>query len=152
MSTVIRAAMVAFFIASRAAGQAPTTGASEPPLDRDLEQTLLAKYRSLSSEQIADLQANAAAGSSEAQFLLGHAYIEGVLVPKNVEKGLALYRHAAGQNFRAAQTALADRYFAGTVVAPDYVEAFRWYSRAAAQGSAAAQSNLGVMYLQGRGQ
>ena len=122
------------------------------PFEPDLEQRVLDKYTRLTSDQIAELEATAADGAPEPQFLLGHAFIEGRLVPRNVEKGLALYRLAAEQDFRAAQTALGDRYFAGNVVARDYAEAFRWYSKAAAQGSPAAQSNLGVMYLEGRGQ
>jgi TPR repeat protein len=126
--------------------------APERPHEPDLEQRLLARYQSLSSEQIAELETNAAAGTPDAQFLLGHAFIEGVLVPKDVDKGLILYRRAGEQNFRPAQTALGDRYFAGNVVARDYPEAFKWFSKAAAQGSPWAQSNLGVMYLEGRGQ
>jgi TPR repeat protein len=133
-------------------GAATSEVAPERTHEPDLEQRLLARYKSLSSEQIAELETNAAAGTPEAQFLLGHAFIEGVLVPKDVEKGLTLYRQAGEQNFRAAQTALGDRYFAGNVVTRDYAEAFKWYSKAAAQGSPAAQSNLGVMYLEGRGQ
>jgi TPR repeat protein len=125
---------------------------SDRPFEPTLEQRLLDKYKRLSSQEIAELEATAADGAPEPQFLLGHAFIEGVLVPKNVEKGLALYRQAAEQNFRVAQTALGDRYFAGNVVARDYAEAFKWYSKAAAQGSPAAQSNLGVIYLGGHGQ
>ncbi len=126
-------------------GAAASEVAPERNHEPDLEQRLLARYQSLSSEQIAELETNAAAGTPEAQFLLGHAFIEGVLVPKDVDKGLILYRQAGEQNFRPAQTALGDRYFAGNVVARDYAEAFKWYSKAAAQGSPAAQSNLGVM-------
>ena len=76
--------------------------APERPHEPDLEQRLLARYQSLSSEQIAELETNAAAGAPEAQFLLGHAFIEGVLVPKDVDKGLILYRQAGEQNFRAS--------------------------------------------------
>jgi TPR repeat protein len=126
--------------------------ASEQPLEPDLEQRLLARYKSLSSEQIAALEASAAEGAPEAQFLLGQAFIDGVLVPKNVEKGLMLCRQAAEQNFRVAQTALGDHYLAGNIVARDYAEAFKWYSKAAAQGSPTALSNLGVIYLEGYGQ
>jgi TPR repeat protein len=131
---------------------AAAEAAPERPHEPDLEQRLLARYKSLSSDQMAELETNAAAGTPEAQLLLGHALIEGVLVPKDVDKGLILYRQAGEQNFRAAQTALGDHYLAGTVVTRDYAEAFKWYSKAAAQGSPAAQSNLGVMYQEGWGQ
>ena len=83
-------------------GAAASEVAPERTHEPDLEQRLLARYKSLSSEQIAELETNAAAGTPEAQFLLGHAFIEGVLVPKDVDKGLILYRQAGEQNFRAS--------------------------------------------------
>ena len=44
-------------------GAAAAEGASEQPHEPDLEQRLLARYKSLSSDQIAELETNAAAGT-----------------------------------------------------------------------------------------
>lgn len=83
--------------------------------------------------------------------LLGLMYEQGLGVPQNAEKSVALYREAADKGYSYAQYNLAVSYDTGVGIPINYREAVRWYKRAAKQGASVAQYNLGVMYEQGRG-
>ena len=90
-------------------------------------------------------------GDTEAQFLLGVAYVNGEGVPRSAGKAARWYRLAAEQGLPEAQTELAIAYEIGLGVPQSYGEAMHWYRLAAEQGYASAQYYLGAMYDRGRG-
>ena len=57
-------------------------------------------------DQIAQLQKEAQAGDSDAQYNLAYMYENGIGVPKNEAKALELYQNAAHQGHSGAQTNL----------------------------------------------
>ena len=91
--------------------QRPGSPAAQP--ESDIEFRMQAAYQRLTGGDLPALEECATAGDPEALFLLGQAYIDGQIVERNVEKGLALHRRSAAQGFRPAEMALADRYAAG---------------------------------------
>jgi TPR repeat protein len=93
----------------------------------------------------------AAAGEPDAQFELGHAYLNGWGVPENHLEATAWYRRAAEQGYSDAQFALALAYTNGWGVPQSDQDAATWYRAAAEQGDLAAQECLGWMYHMGLG-
>ncbi len=90
-------------------------------------------------------------GDAEAQYFLGHMYVEGQGVPRQYGKAAVWIRQAAEQGNGYGQFALGYLYDKGTGVAQDDAEAARWYRKSAEQGNTVAQNNLGIMYEHGRG-
>lgn len=91
-------------------------------------------------------------GSTEAQFLLGGSYAEGIGVPKDSAAAVSWYRKAAEQGSAEAGYVLGDMYYNGTKGATkDFAAALSWFRKAAEQGNAQAKTNLGYMYTNGEG-
>lgn len=67
-------------------------------------------------------------------YALGLLYKNGVIVRKDIERGLNLIMKSANQGFARAQNYLGVTYYEGNDVAQDYKEAFDWYGKAAVQG------------------
>jgi uncharacterized protein len=93
----------------------------------------------------------AAQGNSNAAYVLGMMYDDGMGVAPDSQAAVQWYRQAAEQGNAWAQYTLGAKYTMGDGVPLSYQEAAKWTALAAAQGHAGAQRSLGVMYANGRG-
>ena len=93
----------------------------------------------------------AEAGQYFARFSLGHMYLEGRVVAKDVGKGLELLSDVADGGDAGAQFVLACTYAVGEVVPRDEETAAKWMRRAAEQEHSGAECWLGKMFFDGRG-
>ncbi len=105
----------------------------------------------LSPEEIAQLQAKADAGNSDAQVSLGRAYEDGNGIPQSDRQAVRWYRAAAEQGNAKAQNSLGLMFRSGLGVDQDKEEAVRWYRKAAKQENLNAMFNLGTAYYNGDG-
>ncbi len=99
----------------------------------------------------ARLEARAMKGDAEAQYRLGKAYFDGLILAKNNYSAATWLAKAAAQRHAKAQAGLALMYVNGSGVRRDYAQAARLYRAAAEQGVALAQNQLGVLYARGKG-
>lgn len=99
---------------------------------------------------IDELQAQAEAGDSAAQFELGNRYLYGQGLEADAFTAARWYRAAAEQDNNNAQYNLAIMYMQGTGVIADMTEAINWFERAAALGDAPSQFTLGTFFANGR--
>jgi uncharacterized protein len=93
----------------------------------------------------------AAEGNTNAQYVLGMMYEDGLGVASDAQEALQWYRKAAERGNAWAQYNLGAKYTEGVGVPLSYQEAAKWYGLAAEQGNAGAQRSLGVAYANGRG-
>jgi TPR repeat protein len=93
----------------------------------------------------------AAQGNTNAQYVLGMMYDDGLGVPPDSREAVRWYTKAAEEGNAWAQYNLGAKYTAGNGVPLSYQEAAKWTAKAAAQGHAGAERSLGVMYANGRG-
>jgi TPR repeat protein len=105
----------------------------------------------VSSQNIAELKKQAAAGDVKAQYSLGVAYANGYGVSEDKSEALRWWRTSADQGYVKAQFRLGVAYDLGDGVPRDEAESVRWYRKAADQGDAEAQFNLGAAYRDGAG-
>ena len=90
--------------------------------------------------------------SAEQLCQLGHTYLRGISVAKDVEEAERWYRMAAKKGSAEAQNALGNFYYKGISVAIDYAKALEWYRQAIeTNGLPAAYFNVGKCYLMGCG-
>ena len=106
---------------------------------------------SLDAEALESFRSAAEDGEPSAQRVLGVAYQEGRVLPKNDTQAAHWYRKAADQGDASAQWLLGALYDSGLGVAEVHEEAAFWYRKAAEQGLARAQWCIGSMYQRGRG-
>jgi len=120
---------------------------------RRLQLVLIAGAVTLASAQtpsIADLQRQAQAGDSRAQYRLAAAYIEGKGVAKDPAQGIDWLRKSAVQGYVGAEFALADMYQEGVLNLPkDPHQAATWFRKAAVQQNDAAKTHLADMLAHG---
>lgn len=90
----------------------------------------------------------AASGFPLAQHNLAQIYFEHV--PRNYEKGFALYLKAA-EELDESQNSVGIAYAHGYGIHQSHEEAFKWYRKAAKSGNMHALFNLGVVYSKGCG-
>ena len=90
-------------------------------------------------------------GDMEAQYYLGHCYMDGEGVIQNNFLAAYWYEKAAEQGHVEAQYILATFYAEGTGVPKSPETAVHWYEKAAEQGHMEAQRNLAICYEQGTG-
>jgi hypothetical protein len=90
-------------------------------------------------------------GNSNAQYVLGMMYDDGLGVAQDIREAVQWYRTAAEHGNAWAQYNLGAKYTMGVGVPLSYQEAARWYGLAAAQGNVGAERSLGVAYANGRG-
>lgn len=90
-------------------------------------------------------------GDAEAGFYLGHMFVEGHGVAKDMDKAIECFELAAERGDADAQFKLAQLYDEGKGALQDYTLAAKWYQAAAAQGTYDAQYRLGEMYESGLG-
>ena len=74
-----------------------------------------------------------------------------VLVPKDEQHALKLYKQAAELGYAPAQEMLGLLYFQGRGTQKDMPEAARWIHKAANQGFPLAENHLGFLYEHGFG-
>jgi len=87
-----------------------------------------------------------------ARFMAGWCCGRGVGgAPKDEERAMMLYRHAAAQEYPTAQFQIGLCHNAGRGVPRDDQEAVRWFEKAAKQGHIGAQLMLGKCYQLGEG-
>lgn len=100
---------------------------------------------------LAELEPAANAGDPRAQHGLGLLHVGGLGVPRNLERGCALFAMAAEQGLAAAQYQLGNCLAQGTGAARVPAAAAVWFEKAIAQGEINALCALGQLYLEGRG-
>jgi len=105
----------------------------------------------LARSVIDDVERLALAGNSEASFLMGTAYAEGLAMPLDPVIAIEWYRKAATLGNTLALHNMGNVYAAGTGVAQDDAQAVAWWLQAANKGDAIPQYRLAEMYEQGRG-
>ena len=93
----------------------------------------------------------AEAGSSKAQYLLGHMLETGRGQPRDLAASARWYRKSAAQGHALAQFRLGWMYQNGLGLEQDHAGAVTWYTRSAAQGMSEAALNLGYLYERGVG-
>ena len=87
----------------------------------------------------------------DAQYWLGHMYVEGIGVKKDVAKGVELMTKSADQGLVLAMRDLGQIYMRGNGVLQDYGKAKERLQTAAHQNDAIAQRLLGELYANGWG-
>ena len=87
----------------------------------------------------------------DAEYWLGHMYVEGIGVKKDVAKGAALMTKAADQGLVVAMRDLGQIYMKGDGVLQNYGKARAQLQTAANQNDAISQRLLGVLYANGWG-
>ena len=103
-------------------------------------------------EAIQDIQAQAFAGSPEAQHDLAAIYTAGHGgVKQNYKRAAQWFEEAAYNGIANAQYNLGVMYHQGIGVQKNTDSAFRWYHAAAEDGHVEAQYNLGIAYIEGIG-
>jgi localization factor PodJL len=100
---------------------------------------------------IVSLEAAAAKGNVESQFLLGLRYAEGRGVEKDDAKAASLVTKAAQQGLVVAEYRLGAIFERGIGVPKDLLQAKTWYERAAKGGNRKAMHNLAVLFADGTG-
>ena len=103
------------------------------------------------SEAIPWLDAAAAHGYPNAEFVLGLAYMNGIHVATDRAKGVELLRHAAVHGQANAQYYLGMMYTMGIDIPADAKRGLQWLDAAADNGSNDALFVLGMMYRDGIG-
>ena len=86
-----------------------------------------------------------------AEYWLGHMNEIGLGIPRDVTKGIELYKKAAEQNIVAAEARLGDLYLNGDLVTPDFSQAKSYLQRAAYHADPRSAMLLGQMYRIGIG-
>jgi tetratricopeptide (TPR) repeat protein len=90
-------------------------------------------------------------GHPDAQVALGHCYLRGQGVARDLQQAFTWWRKAAEQGKASAQFNLASMYAQGDGTAKDPVQAFHWRLKAAEQDDAEAQYQVAIAYVQGTG-
>ena len=90
-------------------------------------------------------------GYAPAQYLLGSLYLEGSLVPQDLQKGTALIRQAAEQGIPEAQYVLGTCYLQGCGIRKNRVQGCKWLEKAVQQGNPEAVLSLAACYAEGEG-
>ncbi len=100
---------------------------------------------------VEEMQKAAEAGNPEAGYQLGEMYLNGVQVPVDAGKAVALLERAADAGHANAAFRLGKLNADGEVIPKNLPQALVRYQAAAEKGVAEAQFNLGAMYSSGRG-
>ncbi len=103
------------------------------------------------AEGVETLRKMSEAGVSQAEYIMGTFYLEGLLVPKDPAKAFQLLSRAADKGLPGAQLNLGICYSYGIGTPPSPGLAFGWYLKSAENGDMEAEHNIGNAYLKGRG-
>lgn len=110
-----------------------------------------ARASTLADGVISEIRQMAEAGVTEAIFLMGTAYDEGLAVAPDAVQAAVWFRRAADRGHILAQHNLGNAYADGRGVAQDDAMAINWWRKAADAGDTVPQFRLAQMYQQGRG-
>lgn len=106
---------------------------------------------SLDAQAVESIRRIAESGEAWAQRVLGVAYQEGRVLPKDYVQAAYWYHKAAERDDALGQWLLGALYDRGIGVPENHSEAARWYRKAADAELALAQWTIGSMYERGRG-
>lgn len=104
-----------------------------------------------SSDSFEKLLSHASQGEPGAAYALGYAFLEGSVVPKDVERGLTMFTRLIDTYPALTYLALGEIYFRGRAGEPDYKKAFENISKASEFESAIADHHLGIFHQHGLG-
>ena len=90
-------------------------------------------------------------GHADAQNLLGHMYLKGEGVSRDLIVAVKCFRMAAELGHAEAQCALGECFWAGKGTQINYAEAYEWFLKAANQGFAKAQRMVALFLFGGMG-
>ncbi len=110
-----------------------------------------ARARELASSVLPEIRRLADADVTEAVFLMGSAYDEGLGFDVDPARAAAWFHRAADQGHVLARHNLGNAYAAGRGVPQSDAMAVYWWRKAAEQGDTLPQVRLAEMYEQGRG-
>ncbi|MGC4072409.1 MAG: tetratricopeptide repeat protein [Nibricoccus sp.] len=132
----------------------PVVSAANKPASDDATPELLSTTGGKGGDSwstVEEMQKAADAGNPEAGYQLGEMYLNGVQVPVDAAKAVALLERAADAGHANASFRLGKLNADGEVIPKNLPQAFVRYQAAANAGVAEAQYNLGAMYASGRG-
>lgn len=110
-----------------------------------------ARARAIADALVEAVRRQAALGVTEAVFLMGTAYDEGLGVAEDPAAAFEWFQKAAESGHTLAEHNIGNAYAAGRGVAADPAAAVTWWLKAAAKGDAVPQFRLGEAYETGRG-
>jgi TPR repeat protein len=110
-----------------------------------------ARARAIAEPLVEAVRRQAMAGTTEAVFLMGTAYDEGLGVAEDPAIAFAWFSKAAATGHTLAEHNVGNAYAAGRGVAADPAQAVAWWLKAAIAGDAVPQLRLGEAYEAGRG-
>lgn len=110
-----------------------------------------AKAISTAESVITEIEILANKGDTEAMFLMGTAFAEGLAKPVDAQLAAAWYLKAAQNGNTLAIHNMGNVYASGTGVLQSDEQAVKWWREAAEKGDAIPQLQLGTMYEEGRG-
>lgn len=137
--------------AKSAPAMAQSPGSPAPVVTEARRREIIQAAQALTSDTLAETVRRAEAGDVEAQVLAGIAFLDGKVVPEDVDQSASWIRAAAETGHPMGQNMLGNLYNSGSGMPQDPVKAVEWFGKAAAQGYAQAQNNLGAAYRHGRG-
>ncbi|MEM7224709.1 MAG: tetratricopeptide repeat protein [Pseudomonadota bacterium] len=117
----------------------------------DVEGALKALRAGDNKEALSQFTKLSKAKNPDAEYWLGHMYVEGIGVKQDVPKGVKLMTKAADQGLVIAMRDLGQIYMRGDGVLQDYAKAFKRLQAAAHQNDAISQRLLGELYANGWG-
>jgi TPR repeat protein len=97
------------------------------------------------------LAIDAAEGNKHAQFKMGKAFIAGIGVEQDIDKGIGAIEELAEEDMTDAQVFMGDWYMAESNLNPDLKLSAEWHFRAAMAGNADGQLKMGHHYRDGAG-
>lgn len=100
---------------------------------------------------LSQLKQSVLAGDSRAQFIFGHALLNGKGIKKDTKNGIKWIEKAAVQGAAIAQFQLGLLLEYGQGIAANHQTAAQWHLKAAEQGNIGAQHSISMMYLDGKG-
>ena len=109
------------------------------------------KARAIALLLVDAVRRQAELGSTEAVFLMGTAYDEGLGVADDPATAFTWFQKAAGADHTLAEHNIGNAYAAGRGVERDPAAAITWWTKAALKGDAVPQLRLGEAYEQGKG-
>ncbi len=109
------------------------------------------KAVTIAESVIAEIETLANNGDTEAMFLMGTAFAEGLAKPVDPALAVFWYLQAADQGNTLAIHNMGNVYASGTGVPQSDEQAVQWWRQAATKGDAIPQLRLATMYEQGRG-
>jgi len=84
-------------------------------------------------------------GMANAQYNLGHFYLQGIGVKQNTDETIKWWQQSAHQDYAPAQHNMGTAYFEGIGVEKNYILAEQWFMRCAKLGNSACKESLEIV-------